>query len=74
MKIVLNCAPFLLLLGLWFVMHRVIRAWGASLKKELVDALQENAQTGVLPEIRAPRESVNVLRAEIKTRDERHGQ
>jgi predicted phage gp36 major capsid-like protein len=45
----------------------------ASLKKNLVDALQESAQTAVLPEIRALRESVEALRAEIKARDENRG-
>jgi hypothetical protein len=70
----INVAPFVLLLVLWLVMNRVIRARRASLKKNIVDALQESAQTAVLPEIRALRESVDALREEIKAYDEKRGQ
>jgi hypothetical protein len=70
----INVAPFALLLVLWFVLNIRFRAWRVSLKKNLVDALQESAQAVVLPEIRALRESVDALRAEIKARDERAGQ
>ena len=70
----ISVAPFVLLLVLWFVLYMGIRKWRASLKKNLVDALQESTQTTVVPELRALRESVDALRAEIKTRDEKRGQ
>jgi cell division protein FtsB len=66
----ITVAPFVILLVLWFVFYIGFRRLKASLKKNLVDALQESAQTAVLPEIRALRESVDALRAEIKARDE----
>jgi cell division protein FtsB len=69
----ISVGPFVLLLVLWFVVYIRIRAWRASQKKNLVDALQESIQTAVLPEIRALRESVDALRAEIKARDENRG-
>jgi hypothetical protein len=70
MQIFISIAPFVLLLVLWFVMYIGFRSLKASLKKNLVDALQESSRTVVLPEIRALRESVDALRAEIKPRDE----
>ena len=70
----ISVAPFVLLLVLWFVLYIGIRKWRASLKKNLVDALQESTQTTVVPELRALRESVDALRAEIKARDEKRGQ
>jgi len=70
MQTFISIAPFVLLLVLWFVLYIGIRRLKASLKKNLVDALQESAQTAVLPEIRALRESVDALRTEIKARDE----
>jgi hypothetical protein len=70
----ISVAPFVLLLVLWFVLYMGIRKWRASLKKNLVDALQESTQTTVVPELRALRESVDALRAEIKARDEKRGQ
>jgi Na+/H+ antiporter NhaC len=73
MQIFISIAPFVLLLVLWFFLYIGFRRLKASLKKNLVDALQESAQTAVLPEIRALRESVEALRAEIKARDENRG-
>jgi hypothetical protein len=70
----ISVAPFVLLLVLWFVLYIGFRRLKASLKKNLVDALQESTQTTVVPELRALRESVDALRAEIKTRDEKRGQ
>jgi len=70
MQTLISIAPFVLLLVLWFFLYIGFRRLNASLKKNLVDALQESAQTAVLPEIRALRESVDALRAEIKARDE----
>jgi len=66
-------APFAVLLGLWFVVYLCIRSWRASRRKNLIYALQESDRMTVLPEIRALRESVDALRAEIKARDENRG-
>jgi hypothetical protein len=74
MQTFINIAPFVVLLALWFVLYIGFRKCRASLKKNLVDALQESNQTAVLPEIRPLRESVDALRAEIKARDEKRGQ
>ena len=67
-------APFLALLALWFFLLRQMRKGASNTRKNLVDPLREIVQTDVVPEIRALRESVDALRADIKARDERRDQ
>jgi len=70
-SILVSIAPFAALLALWYFLLRKIRRETSDTRKNLVDPLQEIVQTIIVPEIRALRESVDALRAEIKARDER---
>jgi ATP-dependent Zn protease len=67
-----SIAPFVLLLALWFFLLRQMRKGGSSTKKNLVDPMEEMLKAVIVPEIRALRESVESLRAEIKASNEGH--
>jgi ATP-dependent Zn protease len=73
-SMLVSIAPFLALLALWFFLLRQMSKGAGNTKKSLVDPLREIAQAIIVPEIRAVRESVDALRAEIKARDERREQ
>jgi len=78
MQTFISFVPFVLLfalrlLVLGFVIYLCIHVLSAVQKKKLVDPLLRSIQTDILPEIRAFLESVDALRAEIKTRDENRG-
>jgi hypothetical protein len=59
--------PFLLLLALWFVLLKMARSGRSSPKSDLVEPMREMLQTLLIPEIRALRESIDGLRADIKS-------
>jgi hypothetical protein len=65
--------PFVLLLGLWFFLFKLMRNQRHSVKKTYIDPMQDMIRADILPEIRLLRESIDKLRNEIKARDERSG-
>jgi len=69
-SILTSIAPFVLLLALWFFLLRQMRRGGNTTKKNFIDPMREMLEGVIVPEIRALRESVDALRAEIKARDE----
>jgi hypothetical protein len=69
-SILTSVVPFVLLLALWFFLLKKIRGGTATTKKNLVDPFQEMLQTVIVPEIRALRESIDALSAEVKSRNE----
>ena len=74
MEMLYSIAPFVLLIALWFLLARQLSNRAGSTKKNFIGPMQEMLQTVIVPEIRALRESVDALRADIKARDERPGQ
>jgi len=65
-----NVVPVLLLLAFWLFLFRLMRKGNFGYRKTVVEPMREVLQSEIVPEIRALRESVDALRAEIKARDE----
>ncbi|MGA1981123.1 MAG: hypothetical protein ABSG84_01510 [Acidobacteriaceae bacterium] len=72
-SILTSVAPFALLLALWFFILRRMQAGKQKAGENPFGAPQQMAPTDVAAELRALRQSVDNLRAEIKARDERSG-
>jgi hypothetical protein len=66
-------APFLLLLFLWFICLRVFQTRADEKRKQLAETMKELIQTNVVPEFRALQESVEGLRADLKSMEDRRG-
>jgi flagellar biosynthesis/type III secretory pathway M-ring protein FliF/YscJ len=65
--------PFLLLLFLWFICLRVFQTKADEKRKQLAETMQELIQTNVVQEFRALRESVEGLRADLKSIEDKRG-
>ena len=69
-----NIAPFALLLVLWFSMQRSMKARKqAATGENPFGTAQHMASVDIVAELRALRQSVETLRADIKAIDERTG-
>ena len=66
MQILISVLPFVALLALWFFLLKRMRSGDATYTKGYLDPMQEMIRLEILPEIRALRESVDALRADIK--------
>ena len=68
-----SVAPFALLLALWFILLRRMQARKQRAAENPFGASPEMAPTDVAAELRALKQSVDALRADIKSLDERTG-
>jgi flagellar biosynthesis/type III secretory pathway M-ring protein FliF/YscJ len=66
-------APFLLLLFLWFICLRVFQTRADEKRKQFAETMKELIQTNVVPEFRALRESVEGLRADLRSMEDKRG-
>jgi hypothetical protein len=68
MEMLLSIAPFVLLLVLWFLMMRSLRAEKQKAKESPLGGQPDMVPANVVAEIRALRESVDSLRKEMADR------
>jgi hypothetical protein len=73
-SILISVLPFVLLLALWFFLLQQMRKGGRLNRSSLIDPMQQMLVQTIVPEMRALRESVDRLGAEIKALGERGGQ
>jgi hypothetical protein len=73
-SILVSALPFLLILVLWFLLLKQHRGGPLKTQKNFIDPMQEMLEKTIVPEIRALRESVDRLGAEIKVRGDRSPQ
>jgi len=64
-SLLVNIAPFVLLLGLWFFLLRQMRKSENSNQRTVVEPMRKLLQDEIVPEVRALRESVDALRKEM---------
>jgi len=70
-SILISALPFVLILVLWFFLLKRIRGGALRNQKNLIDPMQQMLEKTIVPEIRALRESVERLGAEVKALSER---
>jgi hypothetical protein len=67
MQILISVLPLLVLLGLFLFLLKRVGKGSETTKKNFIDPMQEMLERVIVPEIRALRESVDALRAEIRS-------
>ncbi|HEY5056811.1 MAG TPA: hypothetical protein VII58_11665 [Acidobacteriaceae bacterium] len=67
----ISILPFVLILLFWFFLLRQMRKGKNTSQQTLIEPMRKVLQEEIVPEIRAIRESIDALTADLKARNER---